>query len=68
MVELHTTDLNVYRKPRGWVDFWVGLIVFIAVGLFFGRIMYMEEMVKRGDKAYRQSISETNPKNKIDED
>ena len=62
MATLRLSDTEAYRNPGGWVEFWVGLIVMIFFSLYCGRIIYMEEMVKQGDAAYRQSVFE-----KIDE-
>lgn len=58
MTKLPLSDIEAYRNPGGWVEFWIGVILMIVVSILFGRIIYMENIVKRGDAEMRQSITE----------
>jgi len=53
MTDLKLSGLEPYRNPKGWVEFWVGLVVLIIFTGLCGRIIYMEELVKRGDTEMR---------------
>jgi hypothetical protein len=55
--------LDCYRNPSGWVEFWVGLVVFAGATGLFGRIIYLDNMVKRSDEAIRQKAE---PKSQLD--
>ena len=48
-------DLEYYRKPKGWVEFWIGLVVLIFSAIFFGNIAYQEHQVKMMDKNIKMS-------------
>jgi hypothetical protein len=50
------SDLDHYRNPGGWVEFWVGLAALIFISVFCGRIIYLEEMVKKGDAEFKAKI------------
>jgi len=43
------TTLEPYRNPKGWVEFWLGLVALIVITVLCGRIIYMEKMIKQGD-------------------
>tara|TARA_B100001109_G_C18784728_1_gene437111 strand:- start:619 stop:807 length:189 start_codon:yes stop_codon:yes gene_type:complete len=53
-------DLEYYRKPKGWVEFWIGLVVLIFSAIFFGNIAYQEHQVKMMDKKANQDLKNTN--------
>lgn len=38
-----------YRNPGGWIDFWVGLVVFTLFFSFFGYRIYQHELVRELD-------------------
>ena len=52
-------DLEYYRKPKGWVEFWIGLAVLIFSLIFFGNIAYQEHQVKMMDKKFNQELRKT---------
>jgi hypothetical protein len=75
MSDLHLSYLKHYRNPKGWIEFWVGLVALIFISCYCGRIIYMEDMVKKSDaEFFRQQIIEKNSKadeeknSKADED
>lgn len=49
-------DLEHYRNPGGWVEFWIGVIALLAASGLVGRICYLEESVRKGDAEYKQKI------------
>ena len=53
-------DLEYYRKPKGCVEFWIGLVVLIFSAIFFGNIAYQEHQVKMMDKKANQDLKNTN--------
>ena len=56
MLHLKSSTLEAYRNPGGWAEFWIGLVVFIFFGAFCGRIIYMENQVKKSDLEMKLKI------------
>jgi len=67
MKNLKLSALEPYRNPKGWTEFWLGLIALIFITSFFGRIIYMEEMLKRGDAEIQMKAKSLSEEIALDE-
>ena len=44
--------IKYYRNPGGWIEFWVGLIIFFLFSSWFGYVVYQHEQVREQDEIY----------------
>lgn len=45
-----------YKNPGGWIEFWIGLIVFTLFFSWFGNVIYQHEQVRKQDEIYLKEI------------
>jgi len=48
--------IDRYQNPGGWIEFWVGLIVFTLFFCWFGNVIYKHEQVKQQDLEFRLKL------------